>query len=122
MENYSLRVRHKFLAAELRKSPYLTKRLHLAEKLHYPRLPYPPSVVAMISSFPSGKQAIAYQYHAISLELMTAWAGHGQWADSLVLSLGPSPKKHHDHFSGPFVDLLRTLWAIIERLDLEEAE
>jgi hypothetical protein len=75
----------------------------------------------MISSFPSGKQAIAYQYHAISLELMTAWAGHGAWSDQLVSSLVLSTKKHTIHPTGPFVDLLKNLWAIIERLDPERA-
>jgi hypothetical protein len=75
----------------------------------------------MISSFPSGKQAIAYQYHAISLELMTAWAGHGVWSNQLVSSLSVGTKRRDIHPTGPFVDLLRKLWAIIERLDPENA-
>jgi hypothetical protein len=75
----------------------------------------------MISSFPSGKQAIAYQYHAISLELMTAWASHGVWSNQLVSSLSLSTKRGENHPPGPFVDVLRNLWAIIERIDPREA-
>jgi hypothetical protein len=117
----NLQLRHNFLAAEIRKSLCPPKRLHHLEQLHYPRLPYPPEVVEIISSFPSGKQAIAYQYHGISLELMMAWTRHGAWSDQLVSSLGLRTKTHTIQPSGPFVDLLRKLWAIMERLDPEEA-
>jgi hypothetical protein len=75
----------------------------------------------LISTFPSGQQAIAYQCHAISLELMTAWRGYRAWSNKLVSSLGLGAEKHELRSLVPFVDLLKKLWAIIERLDPEES-
>lgn len=75
----------------------------------------------LISSFPSGKQLIAHQHRAISLELMVAWRGHGAWYGKLMSSLNIRTENQESNLTGPFVNLLRTLWAIIERLDPEES-
>jgi hypothetical protein len=52
---------------------------------------------------------------------MTAWRGYGAWSNNLVSSLGLRAEKHELRSTVPFVDLLKKLWAIIERLDPEES-
>jgi hypothetical protein len=111
--------RHNFLTTEVHKSPSTDLSLYRTKPLQYLRFPYPPHVVQMISCLPSGWQAISYQYHAISLELMTEQARSTGWSHQVDSNL--DPKGHKISYPYPFEELLRRFWAIIERLNPQEA-
>lgn len=103
--------------AETTKSPSdKEKDRWLSKPLSYPTLPYPDSVVEMISSLNVGLQDIAYQPHGMSLEMITWWVGLLKWLAQINSGSSLDSDVFDMHSS------YNEIWDILERLDPGSAQ
>ncbi|KAK5056614.1 hypothetical protein LTR84_012146 [Exophiala bonariae] len=114
----SVKSRHQYLVKKVEDSFLSTdNKIRDINPLRYLNLPYPKIIVNMLSMLPCGFQELAYQEHALSVEMIEHLARTIGWEMQVRFNSASVSGAGHLDLVSPLYATLIHLWRILEAMD-----